>query len=131
MKPAAPSPAHKSAASAIDKACLTARVQAEETDASIRNPMPTITRNDQKMIARRPVFTRHGVQPVQRRVERMFRTSDDAGEMKYSLAFKASSLVTENSLDAPLNGLDTVPRENCRRCRSSLGRSAVMVGIGF
>jgi cytochrome d ubiquinol oxidase subunit I len=55
-----------------------------------------------------------------------------AGEMKYSLEIpKASSLVLKHSLDAPLNGLDTVPRENWPPVPIIFWSFRVMVGIGF
>ena len=40
-----------------------------------------------------------------------------AGEMKYSVEIpKASSLILKHSLDAPLKGLDTVPRDELAQC---------------
>jgi cytochrome d ubiquinol oxidase subunit I len=55
-----------------------------------------------------------------------------AGEMKYSIEIpKASSLVLKHSLDAPLKGLDTVPRENWPPVPIIFWSFRVMVGIGF
>jgi cytochrome bd ubiquinol oxidase subunit I len=55
-----------------------------------------------------------------------------AGEMKYSVEIpKASSLVLKHSLDAPLNGLDTVPRKNWPPVAIVFWAFRVMVGIGF
>ena len=55
-----------------------------------------------------------------------------AGEMKYSIEIpKASSLILRHSLDAPLNGLDTVPRENWPPVAIIFWSFRIMVGIGF
>jgi cytochrome d ubiquinol oxidase subunit I len=55
-----------------------------------------------------------------------------AGEMKYAIEIpKASSLVLKHSLDAPLNGLDTVPRANWPPVPIIFWSFRVMVGIGF
>src|SRR3954451_17016347 len=55
-----------------------------------------------------------------------------AGEMKYSVEIpKASSLILKHSLDAPLNGLDTVPRENWPPVAVIFWSFRIMVGIGF
>ena len=55
-----------------------------------------------------------------------------AGEMKYSLQIpKASSLVLKHSLDAPLAGLDTVPRENWPPVAIIFWSFRIMVGMGF
>jgi cytochrome bd ubiquinol oxidase subunit I len=55
-----------------------------------------------------------------------------AGEMKYSLAIpKASSLVLKHSLDAPLAGLDTVPRENWPPVAIIFWSFRIMVGMSF
>jgi cytochrome d ubiquinol oxidase subunit I len=55
-----------------------------------------------------------------------------AGEMKYSIQIpKASSLVLKHSLDAPLAGLDTVPRENWPPVPTIFWSFRIMVGIGF
>jgi cytochrome d ubiquinol oxidase subunit I len=55
-----------------------------------------------------------------------------AGEMKYSIEIpKASSLILKHSLDAPLKGLDTVPRENWPPVAVIFWSFRIMVGIGF
>jgi cytochrome d ubiquinol oxidase subunit I len=55
-----------------------------------------------------------------------------AGEMRYSIEIpKASSLILRHSLDAPLKGLDTVPRENWPPVATVFWAFRVMVGIGF
>jgi cytochrome d ubiquinol oxidase subunit I len=55
-----------------------------------------------------------------------------AGEMKYSIEIpKASSLILKHSLDAPLKGLDTVPRENWPPVPVIFWTFRIMVGIGF
>src|SRR4051794_28030232 len=55
-----------------------------------------------------------------------------AGEMKYAVEIpKASSLILKHSLDAPLKGLDTVPRENWPAVAVIFWSFRVMVGIGF
>ena len=55
-----------------------------------------------------------------------------AGKMRYAVEIpKASSLVLKHSLDAPLNGLDTVPRENWPPVPVIFWSFRIMVGIGF
>src|SRR6201746_1069707 len=55
-----------------------------------------------------------------------------AGEMKYSVEIpNASSLVLKHSLDAPLKGLDTVPRENWPPVAVIFWSFRVIVRIGF
>jgi cytochrome d ubiquinol oxidase subunit I len=55
-----------------------------------------------------------------------------AGEMKYSIEIpKASSLILKHSLDAPLKGLDSVPRENWPPVPIIFWSFRVMVGIGM
>ena len=55
-----------------------------------------------------------------------------AGTMKYAIEIpKASSLILKHSLDAPLKGLDTVPRENWPPVAIVFWSFRVMVGIGF
>jgi cytochrome d ubiquinol oxidase subunit I len=55
-----------------------------------------------------------------------------AGEMKYSIEIpKAASLVLKHSLDAPLAGLDTVPRENWPPVPIIFWSFRIMVGLGF
>ena len=44
---------------------------------------------------------------------------------------KASSLILKHSLDAPLNGLDTVPRQDWPNVALVFWSFRVMVGIGF
>ena len=52
--------------------------------------------------------------------------------MKYSIEIpKASSLILKHSLDAPLKGLDTVPRENWPPVAVIFWSFRIMVGIGF
>jgi cytochrome d ubiquinol oxidase subunit I len=52
--------------------------------------------------------------------------------VKYALEIpKASSLILKHSLDAPLKGLDTVPRENWPRVALVFWSFRIMVGIGF
>lgn len=56
----------------------------------------------------------------------------EKGEMKYPLAIpKASSLILKHSLDAPLAGLDSVPRENWPRVAIVFWAFRIMVGLGF
>jgi cytochrome d ubiquinol oxidase subunit I len=56
----------------------------------------------------------------------------DKGEVKYSVEIpKASSLILKHSLDAPLAGLDTVPRENWPRVAIVFWAFRIMVGLGF
>src|SRR6202163_2812770 len=55
-----------------------------------------------------------------------------AGKVKYSIEVpKLSSLVLKHSLDAPLAGLDTVPRENWPPVPVIFWTFRIMVGIGF
>ncbi|MEW6767091.1 MAG: cytochrome ubiquinol oxidase subunit I [Pseudomonadota bacterium] len=55
-----------------------------------------------------------------------------AGEMKFSLEIpKASSLILKHSLDAPLKGLDTVPRADWPNVPLVFWSFRIMVGIGF
>jgi cytochrome d ubiquinol oxidase subunit I len=55
-----------------------------------------------------------------------------AGNMRYAVEIpKASSLVLKHSLDAPLNGLDTVPRQNWPPVPVIFWSFRIMVGIGF
>ena len=55
-----------------------------------------------------------------------------AGKVKYSIEVpKLSSLVLKHSLDAPLAGLDTVPRENWPPVPIIFWTFRIMVGIGF
>jgi cytochrome d ubiquinol oxidase subunit I len=63
----------------------------------------------------------------------LFGLPDQAqGEMKYAIEIpKASSLILKHSLDAPLNGLDTVPRENWPPVAIIFWSFRIMVGIGF
>ncbi|HEY0218600.1 MAG TPA: cytochrome ubiquinol oxidase subunit I [Afipia sp.] len=53
-------------------------------------------------------------------------------QVKYAIEIpKASSLILKHSLDAPLKGLDTVPRENWPKVAVIFWSFRVMVGIGF
>ena len=55
-----------------------------------------------------------------------------AGEMKYSVEIpKASSLILKHSLDAPLKGLDTVPRKDWPNVPIVFWAFRIMVGVGF
>jgi cytochrome bd ubiquinol oxidase subunit I len=55
-----------------------------------------------------------------------------AGKVKYSIEIpKLSSLVLKHSLNAPLAGLDTVPRENWPPVPIIFWTFRIMVGIGF
>src|SRR6202011_4669558 len=55
-----------------------------------------------------------------------------AGKVKYSIEIpKLSSLVLKHSLDAPLAGLDTVPRENWPPVPIIFWSFRIMVGIGL
>src|ERR1700676_2948193 len=55
-----------------------------------------------------------------------------AGKVRYSIEIpKLSSLVLKHSLDAPLAGLDTVPRENWPPVPVIFWTFRIMVGIGF
>lgn len=56
----------------------------------------------------------------------------EKGEMRYSVEIpKASSLILKHSLDAPLAGLDTVPKENWPRVAIVFWAFRIMVGLGF
>ncbi|MEH3147968.1 MAG: cytochrome ubiquinol oxidase subunit I [Methylobacterium frigidaeris] len=55
-----------------------------------------------------------------------------AGTMRYALEVpKLSSLILKHSLDAPLKGLDSVPRENWPPVPVVFWSFRVMVGVGF
>jgi cytochrome d ubiquinol oxidase subunit I len=55
-----------------------------------------------------------------------------AGKVKYAVEIpKLSSLILKHSLDAPLAGLDTVPRENWPPVPVIFWSFRIMVGIGF
>jgi cytochrome d ubiquinol oxidase subunit I len=55
-----------------------------------------------------------------------------AGEVRYAIEIpKLSSLVLKHSLDAPLAGLDTVPRENWPPVPIIFWSFRIMVGLGF
>jgi cytochrome d ubiquinol oxidase subunit I len=55
-----------------------------------------------------------------------------AGEVKYAVEIpKMSSLILKHSPDAPLAGLDTVPRENWPPVPITFWSFRVMVGLGF
>src|SRR4030088_2689221 len=55
-----------------------------------------------------------------------------AGKIRYSIEVpKLSSLVLKHSLDAPLAGLDTVPRENWPPVPVTFWAFRIMVGLGF
>jgi cytochrome d ubiquinol oxidase subunit I len=54
-----------------------------------------------------------------------------AGEMKYSIEIpKAGSLVLKHSLDAPMKGLDTVPRKDWPPVPITFWSFRIMVGMG-
>ena len=54
-----------------------------------------------------------------------------AGDVKYAIEIpKLSSLILKHSLDAPLAGLDTVPRENWPPVPVTFWSFRIMVGIG-
>ena len=56
----------------------------------------------------------------------------DAAVVRYALEIpKLSSLILKHSLDAPLAGLDTVPRENWPPVPITFWSFRVMVGLGF
>src|SRR6202142_3445752 len=58
--------------------------------------------------------------------------SEATGEVKYAIEIpKLGSLILKNSLDAPLAGLDTVPRENWPPVPITFWSFRIMVGIGF
>jgi cytochrome bd ubiquinol oxidase subunit I len=55
-----------------------------------------------------------------------------AGKVKFPIEIpKLSSLILKHSLDAPLAGLDTVPRENWPPVPITFWSFRIMVGIGF
>src|SRR6202521_3186426 len=55
-----------------------------------------------------------------------------AGKVKYAIEIpKLSSLILKHALDAPLAGLDTVPRENWPPVPIIFWTFRIMVGIGF
>lgn len=56
----------------------------------------------------------------------------DEAKVKYSIEIpKASSLILKHSLDAPLKGLDSVPRQNWPKVGIVFWSFRIMVGIGF
>jgi cytochrome d ubiquinol oxidase subunit I len=56
----------------------------------------------------------------------------DAGVTRWTIEIpKASSLILKHSLDAPLSGLDTVPRENWPPVPIVFWSFRIMVGLGF
>lgn len=63
----------------------------------------------------------------------LFGLPDQAeGKVKYAIEVpKLSSLILKHSLDAPLKGLDTVPRENWPPVPITFWSFRVMVGLGF
>jgi cytochrome bd ubiquinol oxidase subunit I len=55
-----------------------------------------------------------------------------AGKVKYALEIPhLGSLILEHSLDAPMKGLDTVPRENWPPVPVTFWAFRIMVGLGF
>src|ERR1700687_3621036 len=55
-----------------------------------------------------------------------------AGKVKYAIEIpKLSSLILKHALDAPLAGLDTVPRENWPPVPITFWSFRIMVGMGF
>jgi cytochrome bd ubiquinol oxidase subunit I len=55
-----------------------------------------------------------------------------AGKVRYAVEIpKLSSLILKHSLDAPLAGLDTVPRENWPPVPITFWSFRIMVGLGF
>ena len=55
-----------------------------------------------------------------------------AGKVKYAIEIpKLGSLILKHSLDAPLAGLDTVPRENWPPVPITFWSFRIMVGLGF
>jgi cytochrome d ubiquinol oxidase subunit I len=55
-----------------------------------------------------------------------------AGKVKYAIEVpKLSSLILKHALDAPLAGLDTVPRENWPPVPITFWSFRIMVGLGF
>jgi cytochrome d ubiquinol oxidase subunit I len=63
----------------------------------------------------------------------LFGIPDQAeGRMKYAVEIpKLGSLILKHSLDAPMDGLDTVPRENWPPVPITFWSFRIMVGIGF
>ncbi|WJR78902.1 cytochrome ubiquinol oxidase subunit I [Bradyrhizobium sp. NP1] len=58
--------------------------------------------------------------------------NQSAARVDYAIEIpKLSSLVLKHSLDAPLNGLDTVPRENWPPVPITFWSFRIMVGLGF
>src|SRR6266478_5321713 len=56
----------------------------------------------------------------------------EAGKVKYAIEIPhLGSLILKHSLDAPLNGLDTVPRENWPPVPVTFWAFRIMVGLGF
>jgi cytochrome d ubiquinol oxidase subunit I len=56
----------------------------------------------------------------------------DAGKVKYAIEVpKLGSLILKHSLDAPVTGLDTVPRENWPPVPVTFWAFRIMVGLGF
>ncbi len=56
----------------------------------------------------------------------------DAGKVKYAVEIPhLGSLILKHSLEAPLNGLDTVPRENWPPVPVTFWAFRIMVGLGF
>jgi len=57
---------------------------------------------------------------------------EQAGKVKYAVELpKLGSLILKHSLDAPLAGLDTVPRENWPPVPITFWSFRIMVGLGF
>ncbi len=57
---------------------------------------------------------------------------EDAGKVKYAVEIPhLGSLILKHSLEAPLNGLDTVPRENWPPVPVTFWAFRIMVGLGF
>jgi cytochrome d ubiquinol oxidase subunit I len=56
----------------------------------------------------------------------------DAGETRWAIEIpRASSLILKHSLDAPLTGLETIPRENWPPVPIVFWSFRIMVGLGF
>jgi cytochrome bd ubiquinol oxidase subunit I len=56
----------------------------------------------------------------------------NAGKVKYAIEIpRLGSLILKHSLDAPLKGLDTVPRENWPPVPVTFWAFRIMVGLGF
>ncbi len=57
---------------------------------------------------------------------------EDSGKVKYAVEIPhLGSLILKHSLEAPLNGLDTVPRENWPPVPVTFWAFRIMVGLGF